>query len=236
MFTPLVDENRANGLPVGTTTPQQAGSTDIDAGTTPEAGINLPWMKDPSISWLDYQCTLEVVLDAGQALHKCLPQESFPVDSLGDDDVGKPAAMLASKNGVNLVSRGKGKDVIQAMATSTYTFRLRGYGVRAGYPVPVPRLVTIGGVPAVPAQRQWASLPQIVANAMGVPIFLGQWDLWYYVAMPPGQNQIGPANLAEHSDGSGKLPDGMQVPVSQSDQNSIVGGQAQLQGFFTGSK
>lgn len=229
----FIDENIANGLPAGTNTPQQAGRSNVYPGTRPEVGIGVPWVVDPEFSWLDYQCSLEVFLDAGQALHKCLPQSLAEADDLGSVDVTNYAQSISATGGINLASLSKGVDVIQSMATSTYTFRLRGFARRAGYQIPIPKLIQVAGVPATPAEQQWA-VNDLIGNMMGVPIWLARWDKWYYVALPPRKAQAPPANLAEHITGLVKPPSTMQVPVGGPDQNSIQGGQqrAPLQGFF----
>jgi hypothetical protein len=229
-FYPFVDENTAAGLTPGTNAPQQAGISNIYPGTRPEVGIGVPWVVDPEFSWLDYQCSLEVFLDAGQALHKCLPQQVSPVDDLGGVDVMNYNQAARSVTGVNLASLSKGADVIQAMATSTYTFRLRGFARRAGYQIPIPKLLTVAGVAATPAQQQWA-VNDLIGNMMGVPIWLARWDKWYYVSLPPKTAQPSPPNLAEHITGTVKPPNQMQVPVGGPDQNSILGGRQPLSGF-----
>jgi hypothetical protein len=215
----FLDENTAAGLQPGTTAPIQAGLSDVDAGQQPEQGVGFVWLNDPVVSWLDYSCSIEVFLDAGMVLHKPLPQTQQQVDNLGQYEPND-MNFATSKDGIYLVSSSKATDVIQRMATSTYTFRLRGWARRVGYEVPIPILKSVAGVPATPAARQWAA-NEIVGGCQGVPVYLGQWDLWYYVAMPPSQAQQPPDNLAAHESASTPPPDQQQIPVSQPDDNAV---------------
>lgn len=230
----LQDENLAQGIPANSKF--QAGVSDVDSGLEFERQANIPWCINPAISWLDYQCNLECMLDAGVALHKPLPQgpaspgTAGHVDTLASEDLYDYAGIEKSKNGINLTSVGGFEDVVQQMATSTYRFRLRGYGLRAGYKVPIPTLKKVAGVPAIPAERQWA-VNKIVSSASGIPIWLGQWDLWYYVTLPPKEDQVPPPNLALHVRGDAELPQSIPAPLSQPDTNAVAGAPPQLQGF-----
>jgi hypothetical protein len=218
-FRLLLDENTAAGLSSGSA--YQQGISDFDPGAPDvETGILLPWTMGPTVSWLDYQCWIEVELDAGMALHKPLPSV-VAVDTLGSFAPDDIAMAQEDQEGVNLTSQGGYADVLQKMASSLYRFKLRGWGVRAGYKVPVPKLITIANVDATPAERQWSSGNRIVGNFSAVPIWRCDWDLWYYVALPPNGDEVPPSNWSEHIGDDTQLPDGMQVPYSWPDQNSV---------------
>ena len=157
---------------------------DIDQGTErPERDLGLPWLLDPVRSWLAYDIWLEVELDPGTVLHKPLPQQADPVDSLTAayfDDKGYDAA----KGGTLIGSASSALDVIQRMATSTYRYTLVGHALRVGFQVPIPGLKTVGGQPAVPTAPQRA-YNRLVANwSGGVPVFYAAWSLPYLVARP----------------------------------------------------
>src|SRR5215469_15045523 len=123
------------------------------AGTNPEKGYALPWGLNAAASWMDYSIWIEVILDPGLALHKPLPQYNTPADTLaviGVQDPNADIAIPAQGSGVNLVSQSQSVDVVQRMASPTYHFVLSGFAVRAGWQIPIPGLVSIGGVPCVP--------------------------------------------------------------------------------------
>jgi hypothetical protein len=182
-------------------------------GVFPEDQLNIPWGVQPTVSWLDYQCWVEIDLDAGMALHKPLPQASTTVDTLAsitiDDGRGDTVT-----TGVNLKSSKTNADVIQRMATSTYRFLLRGYGARVGYQVPVPGLKSVGGSPAIPDARQWTSGQIIMANFMGIPTFFCAWDLHYIVTGPFQSNVQAPIppNPAWHIRPDAQLPLSIPLP------------------------
>ncbi len=191
----------------------------------PEQQIHLPWIDKKEATFLEYQCWVEVRLDAGMALHKPLPQRTtsgaIPPDTLASATLSPLDTKLDERiTGINTQSFGGYEDIIQKMATSDYLFMLRGYSVRAGYQTPVPGLVSIAGVPAIPAERQFAR-SVIIANFCGIPIFLTNWDLWYYVALPPKSDVLPPPNLAMHISADQKLPKKLTVPISPPDSNSV---------------
>lgn len=222
-FLYFTDENLSNRLPAGASYPVQAGVDDQDIGAFAETGFGLPWLIDPVNTWLNYRCTIEADLDAGIAIHKPLPQGSpgeMIMDSLGVTDVYDPRLAAGANEGVRTVSQDEFADVVQKMATSSYRFLLRGWAVRAGYQVPIPKLVSVAGVRAIPLARQWG-VNEVVANCCGVPVFLAQWELWYGVTLPPSKNVLPPANLAAHIRADAKLPDEMQVAYSLPDSNAV---------------
>jgi hypothetical protein len=209
-------------------TPQAAGGLDNgligqalqDRLGQPELTNLVPGSPSPEQSFLDYQCEILPDLDPGTILHKPLPQTTRPVDTLGTYDVkdGKKGEGLSQTN-INLLSSSAGIDIVQQAATSTYRFCLKGYGLRAGYPVPVPNLASFAGAECVPAWPHKILANRIVQNWNGVPIYFCAWELWYHVPQvpqaSPGQGVLPVApNLAQKTDGSPALPDAIQEPVS----------------------
>lgn len=219
-----LDENTAAGLVPGTSTSVQQGVTDADDGTVIEQGSQLPAPNSPQAGWLLYDCELEVRLDAGLVKHMPLPQSAFTPDTLSSVDVANPAVQDSLKTGVNLVSnRGGVPDVIQQVATSDYLFILRGYGLRVAYQIPIPGLVTVAGVPAYPHPRQRVIGPKLAGNYGGVPLWFAEWELWYYVTLPPRGGQVPPANLAMRIRGDALAPDFVQAPYGVPDANAVQG-------------
>lgn len=226
VFPFFVDENAAQGLPPGTQSPIQAGVTDADDGALLEQNLTLPWASDPTISWVEYNCWIEVHLDPGTVLHKPLPQTNDPVDTLASIDAFADDAD-SSIDSVNWRSKGTYSDVIQKMATSTYYFVLKGWAVRSGYKIPIPGLKSIAGIPAVPTHPQRVVGPIIVGNFSGIPLYFAQWELWYLIGDPPSEDQESPPNPGAHISGDVELPDSIQVPFSQTDANAEPGGGVQ---------
>lgn len=217
-FTPiLTDENVAVGLPQ--TSPYKAGISNVDPGLAIEEGFKLPGITGQANgTFVMYQCWIENLLDAGIAIHRTLPQGEYAPDQLGTTFVDDPKADMATK-GINIVSGGRFTHVAQRMADSVYRFALRGYGVRYGYQVPIPKLRTVGGVEAIPDERQWCYNRPVGAWG-GIPIWQAEWDLHYVVIVPPTRQQVPPPNLADHIRGDAELPTQVQVPYSQPDSNS----------------
>jgi hypothetical protein len=203
----------------------QAGINDVDSGSSPERGLLLPWVINPAISWLNHQCWIESELDAGAAIHRVLPQSTQIYDSLGGNDINSPN-FATFKSGVNLLSKGSFTDISQRMANSRYRFCLKGWAIRAGYLIPIPKMVSVAGVPAIPddSTPQRVIGPRLVTNNYGIPIYYAAWALWYTVIAPPKTAMVPPANLAEHITATESVPAGIQVPISQPDQNAMTTG------------
>lgn len=207
--------------------PTQPGASqqvaDFDPGGLPEALLSLPWaFQNPGATYLDYRCWVECALDAGMVLHKPLPQSNPSPDTLSSVVVGA-ADQDTNADGVNLGFNAMGADVIQRMATSTYTFTLKGWGHRAGYQIPVPGIVTAGGLPVTPAGRQWTSGNIVVGNWAGIPVFFCAWHLEYYVSgrpSPGGSLRAAPtpANLALRVRADAQLPRTVSLPTTHADQ------------------
>mgnify|MGYP001614523865 CR=1 FL=1 len=217
VLTFLTDENKALGL-IGNSF--LAGVNNVNDGSNPpESKLTFPWVIDKATTWLDYRCKIEVYLDPGMVLHKPLPQSKGAPDSLTTAFIDDTDLDTNTK-GVNFKSHGGYKDIVQKMATSQYTFVLKGHGLRAGYQIPIPSIKKIAGVSPTPL-RQWVSTPEIVANMGGIPLFFAQWELWYMVTLPPTSDQTPPANVALHIRGDQQIPNSIPTPFTRPDYNAV---------------
>lgn len=205
----------------------QVGISDFDAGKVIEDKVLLPWPSNPLASWVYYDCTIEVVLDSGIVVHNTLPQVDHTADSLASCSIDDPKLdKIVLPSGVNLRSNDRYTDIVQRMAHSRYWFRLYGQGMRVGFQIPIPGIKTIGGVPAIPYDRN----PQFAFNRIfpggnygGVILWHAAWSLWYTTATPPRSNKIPAADAAAHIsvDSVGPGPEGIQAPYSPADDNAV---------------
>ncbi len=208
-----------------TTDPSWGGAvTNADDGSHPEDKIVLPWFIEPTASYLYYDCSVDILLDPGTVLHKPLPQRLDPVDTLASINVSDPEAQAISLEGINLKSNSSGVDLIQQMATSTYTFVLRGEAYRAGYKVPIPGLVKIGNLSFVP------TFPQMATNSLagsllgGIPLWYATWELHYLITTPSrAQVTVAAANLLARVTPETQPPQTVAVPQLPVDQNAVGG-------------
>jgi hypothetical protein len=219
------DENIAQGLPPDTpySTQFQAGISDFDPpGVVPEQGVIIPWSKDAAVSYLAYDVHLECYLDSGIVVHRHLPQSDYDPDVLSSCFTTDANIDTLINRGVNLQSGDSFDDVVQRMAHSRYWFRLTGQAMRIGYQVPIPGLKTVGGVSAVPDDgNPQRAYNKIVGNYSGVVLWYAFWDLWYTISAPPSAVVAPvPPNLAVHIGDAAPLPDGMQAPFSQPDDEA----------------
>jgi len=226
------DAANLRGLSTGTTIKQNPllngammrdDFLDPDNGQTPETRFVMAAIPDPRASWLEYENTLIVDLDTGMVVHKSLPQENYDVDDLGTVDAYATSmpAYKSPTGGMNTISESGQSDFAQRAATSTFTIKLRGYAKRAGYQVPVPKLVSFGGVTPT-LLRQRVTSPEPVANYSGIPIFARAWEMTYQLTAPPTSQQLAPQNPAQRIAANTK-PTRVMAPVSVPETERTTG-------------
>lgn len=195
-----------------------------DLGLTVEEDVLLPWPSDPNSSWLYFDCTVGVMLDSGIVVHNRLPQVDRTPDTLASMILSDPNLdKIAGPDGgpgLNLVCNDQYKDIVQRMGHSRYWFRIWGQALRVGLRVPIPSIKSIGGVPAIPYDRnpQWA-FNRIApgGNYGGIILWHAGWSLWYTTAVPPRTNEIPEVEPMAHisSKSAGPSDRGMPSPFSQ---------------------
>lgn len=223
------NENTLIGLP-----PQadyQQGKSDFDDDREVERNVSIPWGNNPAGSYMYYDCTVGAVLDSGIVTHQRLPQINPTPDTLASADFNDPRLDQYVDRGVNLRSNDQYRDIVQRMGHSRYWFRIWGRAIRIAYKVPIPSIKEIGGVAAIPYDKnpQWA-YNRIApgANYSGVVVWYAQWSLWYTVDRPPTNNNIPAVDLTAHISGDAPIPDSWQAPWSEADDSAqrVVPGSA----------
>ena len=167
---------------------------------------------DPEKSWLSYACRLEVVNKANTVRLKTLPETQLPsltsgraAGEMGEVPLPSGAStagqqairqlqniqqqLSAAQAGRLRSSANIPKDPVQQRASPSYRAYLIGHGIRAGNPVPIPRLKSVGGVIPIPKEGM-ISKNRIVANFEGVPIVRSDWILEYLVPEEPDRNSL----------------------------------------------
>lgn len=222
---PFQNNNAVMGLPVGGNYLQ--GRSDVDPNTEVERGESIPWSSDPAGSYVYYDCTVGVMLDSGIVVHNRLPQVDRAADTLASVDLGDPNMDRLVGPGVNLSCRDQYQDIVQRMGHARYWFRLWGQALRVGYQIPIPGIKTIGGVAAVPYDRnpQWAFCGIVPGgNYGGLILWRAQWSLWYTILVPPTSQSIPAADPTAHIDGTAAPPAGIQAPYSAADDAAATTG------------
>lgn len=206
----------------GVVAKQGASSTDDERAVNGTLKVLLKNLT-PVNSWLDYRVWLRYNEKSGAVRHKLL---------LGaDDGAARQPAQPDARPGAQYVWGGRlgsdesireqiGPGVAVAEGPGTRTadpvqrpvgpsrrIWLEGYARRLGYRIPVPRLLSVGGVQPIEKER-WIDERPISAIA-GIPIYQTVWSIEYIVpASPSGTIEI-PANPILGIDGtagaSGKL-------------------------------
>ena len=235
MFETFENTNESVGLAKDAS--WQQGISNFDSGgRSLEKPAVLPWASASGASYMYYDVMIECYLDSGIVVHRHLPQSNPKSDSLGGVDMFQSDIDEIKDSGVHLKSNDDFEDVEQRMAHSIYRFCLRGEAIRVGYQVPIPKLLTVCGVKAIPddSSYQKAYNKLVPANYSGVPMFYAAWELWYTVVKPPKKDQLPPPNLAEHIRADTPLPDNMQSPWTLPDQNAQTSRPPQLGNFIQG--
>lgn len=201
----------------------QVGVSNVDSGLVIEDGVILPNSTFLEASWLYFECFVGSMLDSGIVVHNRLPQIDRTYDTLATVSLDDPLLEKAV-GGVNLQSQDQYTDIIQRMGHSRYWFRLWGRAMRVGKQIPIPGLKTIGGVPAIPYDRnpQWA-YNSIVSggNFSGTILWRAAWSLWYTTAVPPVDQVVPAADPAAHISGVTPQAKSIQAPFSQADDNAV---------------
>ena len=229
------NENKFDGLPPNGSF--QVGVSDIDNNDLVEQGIFLPWSSDPAGSYLYYDCTVGVMLDSGIVVHNRLPQTNNTADSLSSAFLDDPNLDQITDMGVNLKCQDQYTDIVQRMGHARYWFRIWGQALRVGYQVPIPGIKMIGGVQAIPYDKnpQWAYNRIFPGgNYGGLIMWHAVWSLWYTTLVPPTSQDIPAADPSAHITGDAVLPTGIQAPWSQVDDDAVASAPSgQLTGFTT---
>lgn len=202
----------------------QVGRANVDSATPlVEQNLSLPWASDPKASWMYFDCTIGSMLDSGIVVHNRLPQINRVADTLSSSDIASTTLDALATGGVNLKCADQYTDIVQRMGHARYWFRLWGQALRVGYQVPIPGIKTIGGVPAIPYDKnpQWA-FNRIFpgGNYGGVILWHAMWSLWYTTAVPPTSNTIPATDPFAHISGSVSPPTTIQAPFSAPDDNA----------------
>lgn len=220
---PFKDTNAALGI--GSSNQQfQVGRSNVDsASPAVEKGAIVPWATDPTASWIYFECTIGTMLDSGIVVHNRLPQIDRIVDSLSSGFLDDTNMNAIRAGGVNLKCNDQYTDIVQRMGHTRYWFRLWGRALRVGYQVPIPGIKTIGGVPAIPYDKnpQWAYNRIFPGgNYGGVILWQAEWSLWYTTAVPTTSQDVPANDPTARTSGTITLPTAIQPPYSAPDDNA----------------
>ena len=215
------NENVRSGLPRDSKF--QVGRADADSDKTLEENISLPWASEPAGSYLYYECMIGIMLDSGIVVHNRLPQVNRAMDTLGSSFTDAADLDTITNKGVNLNCQDQYTDIVQRMGHARYWFRVWGQAMRIGYQIPIPKLKTIGGVAAIPYDKnpQWAYnaiCPD--GNYSGLILWRAQWSLWYTTVVPPVSQSIPLADPSAHIRGDTQPPTKIQSAFSDADDNA----------------
>lgn len=173
--------NDATGAPEHTS----ALATQPEVQLFREAGWEPP---DPESSWLDYRA--EIVLEPHDNVAELKPlalaQPSYDAAASGPgDNSGGAVSPWAQGNASTFQYRASPRQVVW----------LRGYAVRAGYPINPPQLVSVGGQPAVPANDGTGYFRTTKAAVSIVPIYAAVWAFRYLLPDAPAGAVAPPDNF-----------------------------------------
>jgi hypothetical protein len=158
------------------------------AGKLPGKLQDLFGLPAPEKSWVLYENSLQITHADETSVLKKLPQAAIN----GAGAVVQPFAE-AVKGYVAPYVGPQGGTVVQRRAEPTYIVIMTGKALRAGYQIPAPHLVTVGGATAVPQNEPGYGFRSGVAgNWGGVPLIGAHWRLKYVLTGRPDQVSVQP--------------------------------------------
>lgn len=174
------------------TTSQMA---NMHAYLTAELQATFP-TPSPAKSWLKYTNEIWVETDNGVVPVRALPEKPLTksTDLLGGTKDALGQAIDALKlvtmpadvaSGFSVPTAGT-LQTLRRVEPTVFVY-LRGSAVRVGHPVEPPRLLTVGGVEAVPANRldRGEGFGKRVSTGTTAPVHMARWNLRYWLpAMP----------------------------------------------------
>jgi hypothetical protein len=183
--------NNSNQLKPRTTSKLVA----IKGGPSPETWakmkqrFQLPDVPDPGSSWLHWRCWPVVVPVDRNMPHVPLPVKNLTTSTLHTPNFPKGSFDHKGKP-FTLDDQDSPPPIIQGRASSGYYVHLVGEAIRAYHEIPQPQLLSVGGTGVVPMNHpdygtyfsQWLGAWTVY------PIFGAQWDLRWFVARKPGQD------------------------------------------------
>jgi hypothetical protein len=163
------------------------------------------------LSWVDLVAWLSVETDSGVTVGILLP--SSPL-SLGANtgvwqqllSSGLPEGALESTffpqaadlttGQQNSQSQAQGTTFVQYRTSPILYVTLHGYAIRVGYQIPIPQLLSVGGLDAVPCGRtdMGEGFEQCTIGNLGWPLFFAKWKLRYVIAAKTGTPQASTPN------------------------------------------
>lgn len=93
---------------------------------------------------------------------------------------------FSEANGVQLTDMDdQPKTLIQETSNGETYIVLTGKAMRVGYEVNPPKLVSVGGVKCIPANREQDGFAQEIIGNVGLPVYLAQWSIRYLLPHNP---------------------------------------------------
>jgi hypothetical protein len=159
---------------------------------------------DADSSWLRYQNDLRVVEKNRTVIHKKLPNTDPDryEQGTGFDPFApfKQVKDLLNKDVGSTAPAPPGEeDVVQTTGSPRYLIEMRGFAMRVGHSVPVPRLLKIGGKDVKQIDRDVDE--RKVGGGGSQPVYAARWTILYAVDGKPTTNMPDLVNPAYQEDG-----------------------------------
>lgn len=158
----------------------------------------------PGASWIDYQCSIAILPWDNTHVFRTLPtapvnltappnnQNQFVLAAGGVQQLGgaPPAIPVNQVGSMSCYPPGTQDSVItQVGGRPVWVVVLSGRAQRAGYPIPAPVLVSVGGARAIPQNMPgYGFVHAMVGNRLGVPTYAATWRLRYVLDGDPVGN------------------------------------------------
>lgn len=140
----------------------------------------------PENAWIDFKAHIRVEMDDAVVEQPLLPVDAVQRVANGAGAVGEAGS------GFKIPYKGAPASLVQNRGKPAVTVTIIGQAVRAGYSISPPEITRVGGVEAIPANRQGREFfEQGVVGNLIYPICVARWRLRYILPEVPKQG-IGP--------------------------------------------
>jgi hypothetical protein len=215
-----------NQIPQTPTDPGQ-----LAPGGGPSAGLDQPFSSSPQLpdiskdlgtdtppppeqSWLRYSCYLTY-----RTIDDVAPLKPLPQKPLTYAVPQKPAVIEAGGDSVDYQNAPTTK--MQVRAAPNMLVTCHGWAVRAGYDIPAPVLLSVGGAAAAPYNSHDDYFTTAVVSNVGYPIILARWQKTFRLTDIPEGELVSQYNPML----GGDVKDGSQASINQDDTELDTPGQ-----------
>lgn len=134
----------------------------------------------PWVSWLLYENVITFEDNTSTIVHTPLAESKLRSNATQNDPGFGTTQGFDPPTYINVAD-----SVIQERSAPQYYVIMTGRAIRIGFEIPKPELISVGGVQAVPANREGDGFKMGIVGNIGMPVFAANWRLRYALPRAP---------------------------------------------------